>query len=52
MEKEKLFCKKCQFIGYDINRSNGQKVPMCNCFPIFRMIQNIYTQPEWCPQKK
>ena len=51
MENKVIYCKECYHLGYDINRSSGLKVPMCNCFPIYRIIENILKQPKWCPIK-
>jgi hypothetical protein len=48
--KEKLTCNKCGHLGYDINRGTGERVPMCNCFPIYRIIKCVWSQPEWCPR--
>ena len=44
-----MICAKCEHLGYDINRYNGKKVPMCNCFPVFRILEYTDSQPEWCP---
>jgi len=44
-------CTSCDHFGYDINRITGGKVPMCNCFPIYKSIENIDIKPDWCPLK-